>query len=321
MKRLRGWRIGIVALGVVLATLGARAARAEDYVIGPEDVLAISVWGHPELERTVAVAADGNITVAPIGDLKAEGMTAKQLADRLGDRLSAYLRVTAQVTVTVRDYLSHSVFVSGAVARPGRFGFEHIPNLVDVISAAGGAAPGADLGHVQVVHRDGEVRHTVNADVASALRDGIVANLPALKPGDTVIVPAGAAGGVVSPSDGVGVLGEVSKPGVYAATGGQDLWAILASAGGLTPRGDLSNVRVVTRQGAGQAVISVNLQDALKRGTRAPFVIQPGDIVYVAPTGASALGRSFNGFTQALTLGRDLLNIAVLADVLKRGGN
>jgi protein involved in polysaccharide export with SLBB domain len=248
-------------------------------------------------------------------------MTAKQLADRLGDRLSAYLRVTAQVTVTVRDYLSHSVFVSGAVARPGRFGFEHIPNLVDVISAAGGAAPGADLGHVQVVHRDGEVRHTVNADVASALRDGIVANLPVLKPGDTVILPAGAAGGVVSPSDGVGVLGEVSKPGVYAATGGQDLWAILASAGGLTPRGDLSNVRVVTRQGVGQAVISVNLQDALKRGTRAPFVIQPGDIVYVAPTGASALGRSFNGFTQALTLGRDLLNIAVLADVLKRGGH
>jgi hypothetical protein len=78
---------------------------------------------------------------------------------------------------------------------------------------------------------------------------------------------------------------------------------------------------VVTRQGAGQAVISVNLQDALKHGTRAPFVIQPGDIVYVSPTGASGLGRSFNGFTQALTLGRDLLNIAVLADVLKRGGN
>jgi protein involved in polysaccharide export with SLBB domain len=188
-----------------------------------------------------------------------------------------------------------------------------------VISQAGGAVPGADLANVQVVRREGEARRTLPADVASALRDGVIANLPALKPGDTVIVPAGASGaGSFAASDGVGVLGEVQKPGVYPATGGQDLWVILAGAGGLTSRGNLSDVRVVTRQGQSQAVVRVNLKDVLLHGSRAPMVVRPGDIVFVTATGSGAAGRAFNAFAQTLPLAIEVLNVVVLADVYKR---
>ncbi len=319
----RTWQLFVVtALLALTALLAPPAARAEEYVLGPDDVIAVSVWGHPELERTVSVGSDGNITFAPIGEVKAVGQTTKQLADRLGDRLSQYLRVTAQVTITVKEFLSHSVYVSGAVARPSRYGFERIPNLVDVISQAGGAVPGADLANVQVVRREGDARRTLPADVASALRDGVIANLPTLKPGDTVIVPAGALGtGSFAASDGVGVLGEVARPGVYPATGGQDLWVILAGAGGLTPRGNLSDVRVVTRQGQSQAVVSLNLKDVLRHGSRSAFVVKPGDIVFVSSTGSSAMGRAFNAFAQTLPLAVEVLNIVVLSDVLKRNRN
>lgn len=312
---------GTAALALALAVAaGPHPAAAADYVLGPEDVITVSVWLHPELGQTVAIRSDGDITVPPIGDLKASGLTPKQLADRLGDRLSTYLRQTATVTVTVVKYMSQSVFVSGAVAHPGRYGFEKIPGLVEVLSGAGGALPGADLTRVQVVHREGEARTSIYVDVSSALRDGVGVNLPTLKAGDTVVVPMSAAGGAGAASTGeaVGVLGEVAKPGLYAVGEGQDLWAVLALAGGLTPRGDLADVRVVTRQDRSQAVITVDLRDALKRGRGAPFVVRPGDVVVVSPSGASTLSRSWAGFNQVLAVSRDLLNIVVLRDLLKK---
>jgi protein involved in polysaccharide export with SLBB domain len=159
------------------------------------------------------------------------------------------------------------------------------------------------------------------ADVSSALRDGVGTSLPELKIGDTIILPAIAApgGAMAAPGEGASVLGEVNKPGIYPLATNQDLWSVLAVAGGLTPRGDLSHVYVISRQGEGQAIFTVDLREALKHGTRGPFVVRAGDAVVVGSTGNSAWGRGATAFTQVLAVGRDLLNIAVLADVLKRG--
>ena len=134
----------------------AQAVRAADYVLGPEDVIQVSVWLHPELERSLTIRADGSVTLPPVGDLKAGGLTPKEFADRASDRLSSYLRQTTTVTVTVTQYMSRSVFVQGAVAKPGRFGFENIPTLVDLLAQAGRALPGANLAGVQVVRGVGD---------------------------------------------------------------------------------------------------------------------------------------------------------------------
>jgi len=306
----RGLSLGMALLPLLLL---AAPVRAQEYVIGPEDVLQISVWMHPELEKTVSVSADGSITFAPIGDLKASGLTPAQLADRLGDRLSTYLRQTSTVTVTVTQFLSRSIYVSGAVAKPGRYGFEKIPGIVDVINQAGGALAGADLTQVQVVRREGDRRRTFTMDVASAMRDGVGTNLQPLRPGDTVVISAGL-GGTVAPGEASGVIGEVNKPGLYPVGAGQDIWTLLAAAGGLTRSGNLSDVRVITRQQGGQAVVTVNLKDQLHRGSRTPFIVHAGDVVVVAPSGSSGVGRAWTGLTQLLAVSRDILNLVIIAD-------
>ncbi|MBI1799871.1 MAG: polysaccharide biosynthesis/export family protein [Candidatus Eisenbacteria bacterium] len=311
------WMLAVgVGMGV---TLTPAAARAEEYVLGADDVIAVSVWLHPELERVLSVDANGNIVFPPVGEMSVLGLTPRQLSDKLSDRLSAYLRQTATVTVTVREFLSHSIYVSGAVARPGRYGFEHIPSLVEVISAAGGALPGAELSRVQVVRQEGDQRHTLIADVASVLRDGSITSLPAMKAGDTVILQA--AGGLAGApmGDGAAVLGEVVRPGVYPASGGLDLWTLLAGAGGLTPRGDLKDIRVITRAGSSQAVIQVNLENALDHGPRAPFVVQAGDVVYVSSNVSNSFSQASAAFTSTLQVALQILNVAVLVDVLKHG--
>jgi len=304
-------------LGVAFALmilLAAGPARGEEYAIGAEDVLQVSVWMHPELERSVTVGADGSITFPPVGDLKAGGQTPNQLAARLADRLASYLRQTATVTVTVTRYLSRSVFVSGGVATPGRYGFEQLPGVIDVISQAGGAIAGADLSKVQVIRREGDLRRPQTVDVARALREGTDAGLPALRPGDTIVVPAESARGAVTAGDAVGVLGEVTRPGLYPVGAGQDLWMVLAAAGGLTPQGNLGDVRVVRPKDSGTSVFGVNLKDQLAHGAREPFVVRSGDVVFVT---GRAWGGTWTALTQFLSISRDLVNVVVLADYLQ----
>ena len=327
--RTRGWWLPVLLLvSGLLPALAWGQSRAREpeastapagaYLLGPEDVLQISVYLHPELERTTTVDANGNITFPPIGEIKADGLTAKQLGDRIADKLSAYLRQTTAVTVTVAQYMSRSVFVSGAVAKPGRYGFEVIPGLVEVIGQAGGAIAGADLARVQIVRREGAQRRTLYADVGSTLRDGDTSRLPSLRPGDTVIIPPGIGMGQFSAAGGgAGVIGEVGKPGLYAVGEGQDVWTLLAVAGGPTRESRLSDVRVITREGAGVSVIRLDLKEMLGRGTRQTYVVKDGDVIYVPQNSASRWGSVLTGLGAVTRIATDIFQIMVLQQVLE----
>jgi polysaccharide export outer membrane protein len=318
-RRVRVPAAVLVLCATILCVAGV--ARAADYVIGAEDVLAVSVWLHPELERTVPVGSDGTIVFAPVGDIAAAGLTTRQLADRIAERLSTYLRQTATVTVTVSQYLSRSVYVSGAVAKPGRYGFENLPNLVDALSAAGGALPGSDLSQIQLVRKDGANRKTQVVDVSAVLRTGDTSSLPALQAGDAIVIPPLVVAGTTGVADAVGVLGQVNKPGIYPVGPGADIWLVLAAAGGVAPGADMSSVRVLTRGPDGVTVVSVNLKEHLARGTKSPVTVRPGDVVYLGERGGAAMGRTVAGLYQILLIGRDALNTAVLADYLKNRNN
>ncbi|MBI1796801.1 MAG: polysaccharide export protein [Candidatus Eisenbacteria bacterium] len=313
------FRRGGLWMVAVLLIAGVGAARAEDYVLGADDVLQVSVWLHPELERTVTIAGDGTIVYPPIGSLAAAGLTPKQLGDKLANQLGTFLRQTTAVTVTVSQFMSRSVFVSGAVSKPGRYGFEHIPGLIDAISQAGGVVAGADLAHVQVIRKEGDNRRTIEADVAASLRDGVGSTLPQLKPGDTVLIPSiNAPGQAPGAGEGVGVIGQVVRPGLYTVNGTSDVWSVLAAAGGVSALGDLGSVNVITRQGAGQAVATINLREALKHGTRAPFLVRTGDVIFVPSTADRGGGRAWAAFQLALGATRDVVSLVLLRDIVRR---
>lgn len=310
------WRLAGFAM--LLALVAWSPARAADYVLGAEDEISISVWMHPELERKLAIDTDGTVSFPPLGVLPAAGLTPKQLSERIGDRLSTYLRQTSTVTVTVTRYRSRSVFVIGAVAAPGRYGFAEIPNLLDVINAAGGAAPVADLTRVQIVRKDGPNPGTTVVDVLAAQRQGTAQSLPALKPGDTLVLQSLTGPNAPAPPDGFAVLGDVAKPGIYPAGAATTIWLALAQGGGLTTTGDLANIKLISTRGEGQQVTTLNLKDVLKRGGRTLPPIQGGDVVFVPTRTASSVAKGWTAITQTLALTRDLVNIVIIADYLDK---
>jgi polysaccharide export outer membrane protein len=306
----------LIHVGIPAAPAFAQSGGATDeYVVGPEDVIAVNVWLHPELDRTVEILADGRITFPPIGKIEAAGLTTNELGERIADRLSSYLRQTATVTVTVSQYLYRSVYVIGAVVSPGRYGFETIPGILDVLNRAGGAVPGANLSNVQIQRPEGTSRRIINVDITSALQIGGAAPLPDLLPGDTIVIP-GAATGELPAGSGVGVLGAVGRPGVYPVGEGQELWAVLSAAGGVTATSNLAQVRIIRTANETQSILTLNLRETLTAGSAAPYIVQNGDVVFVEQATRGFWGTIGAGGAALFGVG-----LIVLASVLTNNRN
>jgi polysaccharide export outer membrane protein len=217
----------------------------------------------------------------------------------------------------VTQYYSRSVYVQGAVTKPGRYGFERIPGLIEIIGQAGGALPTAELSRVEIVRKDDKGgRRTMYANVAAAQRDGNPATLPQIQAGDIITIPGGMGTGLGVSGDGVGVLGEVTRPGVYPVGAGQDLWTVLAVAGGLTAHGNLRKVKIITHEGQTHAVTTLDLKQMLDQGSHRPQIVRPGDVVYVMPSGSTKFGQAFSGIQALLSVSTDVLNLVVLQKLI-----
>ena len=103
------------------ASAGSKSATADpNYVIGPQDVLDISVWKEDQLTKTVPVRPDGKISMPLLNDVQAAGLTPTQLAKQITESLKKFV-TDPQVTVIVREINSQRVYLLGEVARAGAY--------------------------------------------------------------------------------------------------------------------------------------------------------------------------------------------------------
>jgi polysaccharide biosynthesis/export protein len=170
------------------ALTAAATPGSNAYKIGPQDVLDISVFQVPDLQRTVQVADSGTVNLPLVGDIQAVGLTAQQVEQDLAKKLGAKYLQSPQVTVSVKEFNSQRVTVDGAVAKPGVYPIRGHSTLLEIISTAGGLTEASDETNV-VVFRDatGKGKRTAAAFDYSAIRSGTAEN-PALEQGDVVVV-------------------------------------------------------------------------------------------------------------------------------------
>jgi len=124
-----------------LDTPGVTSALAdvsEDYLINPGDVIEIQVDRAPELSGIRRVSASGTIRMVYLGSIKAQGVTADELASFIANSLSGRYLKNPRVTVTIAQMNSHTFFIQGAVNRPGAYQIEGRPSLLTLIAVAGG---------------------------------------------------------------------------------------------------------------------------------------------------------------------------------------
>ena len=162
-----------------------------DYIIGPEDVLDITVWKNADLSKTVQVRPDGRISLPLIGDVAAVGRTSDQLTHEISNRLKAYME-NPTVSIVVKEVNSYTIYVLGEVAKPGRYPLKSKTTLLQAITLASGFTPVASRNRIVVFRfgKDGEPLTKIKASYDDiVMRDGTNQNIE-LKPGDTIVVPS-----------------------------------------------------------------------------------------------------------------------------------
>jgi polysaccharide export outer membrane protein len=159
----------------------------EEYVLGIEDKLSVSVWKEPDLTKTVAIRPDGKITFPLVGDVQAAGRTARQLTDDLAKLLARFIKEPV-VTVVVEEINNFKVFVLGEVTTQGALNLRRRTRLLEAIALSGGMSKFADKSNVLLLRFDEGKETRTRIDYRKVVSgDRPELNLY-LKPGDTIIV-------------------------------------------------------------------------------------------------------------------------------------
>jgi len=166
----------------------AATAVAPDYVIGPEDMLQISVWKNDSLSRQLPVRPDGKISMPLLHDIQASGLTPMQLRDKITAGLQEYMP-SPEVSVTVLEVRSYRVSVLGEVQKPGVLQLKAPTTVLEAIALAGGFRDFASPSKIVIFRKNGRgqterLRFNYNRAVGAAGEDNVT-----LRSGDVVVVP------------------------------------------------------------------------------------------------------------------------------------
>jgi polysaccharide biosynthesis/export protein len=161
----------------------------KEYVIGPDDVLAVNVWKESEISRTLPVRPDGNISLPLMGDLMASGRTPVQLQKEIKDHLVEYLS-NPEVTVLVQEAKSHKFNIIGEVEKPGSYVMGGPMTVLDAIALAGGVRDFARTTKIYVlrVNADGS-RTRLPFNYKHVIKGNDLHADVQLQPRDTIVVP------------------------------------------------------------------------------------------------------------------------------------
>ena len=165
------------------------SAKGPEYIVGEADVLRINVWKEPEISQTsISVRPDGMISVPLVGVVKVSGLTPSQIQDTLTSKLRRFID-KPQVTVTVVEVRSKSVYLTGEVQRPGVYSLLNATNVVQLVVKGGGLTPFAHRKSVIVLRTVNGTQQKLTVNLAKVLRGDAPEQNIELIPGDTVVVP------------------------------------------------------------------------------------------------------------------------------------
>jgi polysaccharide export outer membrane protein len=253
----------LLGLCALLISAACGLANAAEVLLGPSDVVKISVYGNPDLALETRISQDGTISFPLLGQVEIGGLSVAAAETRLAGLLTrgGFVR-KPQVNILVTSPQSQMVSVLGQVNKPGRYPVDGGQGLVDILALAGGVLPdGGDIVYL-LRNRNGTTsKETV--DLLQMMRAGDLKLNLGLVTGDVVYVER---------APRFYIYGEVQRPGAYRLDSNTTVKQVLALGGGLTPRGTERGMRIERPDGAGK----------LREFAAKPDdVVQVNDVIYV----------------------------------------
>jgi polysaccharide export outer membrane protein len=275
------------------------------YRLGPGDVLDVRVFGQSDLNSTVEVDEDGNISSLPFIEepIPAKCRNEKEVQKLITDAYAKYI-LKPRVSVRTLERKSRPpAIVFGAVRMPSRVTMNRRLRLHEVLVTAGGITQNSN-GTIDVLHTEMELctepdepvpgqaiasavaaNHSQESDVGKVdsykindIKGGSVENNPYIRPGDIVIVNEG---------EPVFVTGLVNQPRDLVIKDELNLTRALAMAGGPQKMADTQKINIYRKtNGQLNSKPLVVDYDAIRKGKAPEVLLQPYDIIDVRPVGS-----------------------------------
>lgn len=188
MSGLHNRRFYIAAIGLCLALLSSGVLAVDGYSLQPGDILEISVWKEPDLQREVLVRPDGGISFPLVGNIKARNSSIMDVNKEITARLQKFIPDPV-VTVSLKQMLGNRVYVVGKVLKPGEFVINRNVDVMQALSMAGGLNPFAAGDEIMILRRVNGVQKSIPFRYDGVVEGKDLAQNIVLKPGDVVVVP------------------------------------------------------------------------------------------------------------------------------------
>jgi len=161
---------------------------SKEYLIGPEDVLDITVWKNcPDLCRTVPVRPDGKMSLPLVNDVQAAGLTPMDLRQHLTEQLAEYLP-SPEVSVIVREVHNFKVAVVGSVKMPGDYEIKSQATVLELIARAQGLTEFANRDKIVVLRQKGTKTDRIKFNYRKVAEGDDQDNFY-VRAGDVIVVP------------------------------------------------------------------------------------------------------------------------------------
>ncbi|MFC1889616.1 SLBB domain-containing protein [Thermodesulfobacteriota bacterium] len=266
------------------------------YLVGPGDILDITVRGEPDLSGNFEILANGIIDYPLLGQVRVSESSVSEIGEKLTRLLEKdYLR-EARLTIVISEYHSQKVYVFGRVSKPGIYEIGENPNLLKVLLDAGG--PTSEAGDIAVLLRFADVLTgdavTENGQGEEGLRSfkislgnlllrGDLSQNKRLMNGDVILVSDAVIGStILLEQNGVYILGEIENPGYYSIKGQSTMLDLLLDAGGFTEFAAANRTKLLrTGEDGKRKTILVKAQDLIRGDKSKDILLEPGDLIVI----------------------------------------
>lgn len=284
--------IGLFLSGVLCSIACSKDRTTTGYLLGVRDVINVMVLagGQKEVEARLEILDQGTVNVPFMGNVKARGLTVRELEKNIYTLLERDFFVDPQVHITVEEYHSLNYFIAGAVKTPGMYELNFVPSLMDLIVKAGGVEEGR--GNIAYVLRDAALasmskqaieseiskKEPIKIDLMKLLDQGDMSENIMLSSGDTVYVPLGKV--LNQARSKIYVQGQVKMPGVFDSQPGMTALSACILAGGFSKYAAPGRTRIVRNGGQHPKTIKIDL-DKVIDGQIPDIPLVPGDRINV----------------------------------------
>lgn len=256
-----------------------------DYLLGPGDLLQVTVFETEELKAEVRVSARGYVNLPLLNNVNVNNLTAAEAEEKIETLLEADYLQNPHVSIYIKEHVSKQITLVGSFKKPGTYDYVSKRNLLDVIAIAEGLTEKA--GSAAYITRFDEkslknVKYFIDLD--ELVRKGNMEQNLVVMGGDVIFIPE---------TGQCFIDGAVRKPGTYPLRNGMTITEVITLAGGLAGYADSDKIKLIRHMGNGKErqVLSLSYND-LQSGVGDTLLIKDQDIVFAE---SSTSGTLFSG--------------------------